>query len=257
MSRKRATKAATRNNNVFELSQALINNTKAWEEGPKRKSWTKHDLRTIRPLTVAQEEMFHAYFNDFNICGHGSAGTGKSFLAIYLALLDVFDDRSKIDHIIIVRSMVPTREVGHLPGTLAEKASPYEESYHDILRELFGRASTYEDMKAAKLIEFKTSSFLRGATWNNAMIIIDEAQDMNFEEFSSIMTRTGENSRVMVLGDMKQNDLLHSRKETSGFKRAIQTIDLMSEFAVVTFTPHDIVRSSFVKSWIMASEETQ
>ena len=156
MSRKRQTKAA-KNASVFELSQALLNNGRAWEQGPKRKTWSRHDLRTIRPLTAAQEDMFHAYINNYNICGYGTAGTGKTFLALYLALSEVFDDKSDINHIIIVRSTVATREVGHLPGTLAEKIAPHEAVYHDVFSELIGKSSTYEDMKAAGLVEFKST----------------------------------------------------------------------------------------------------
>lgn len=254
MSRKRAVKAA-KNASVFELSQALLNNGKAWEEGPKRKTWTKHDLRTIRPLTAAQEDMFHAYINNYNICGYGTAGTGKTFLAIYLALNEIFNDQSEIDHMIIVRSIVSTRDPGHLPGTLGEKVAPHESAYYDIFHDLIGKASTYSDMKDAGLVQFKTTSFIRGSTWNNAIIIIDESQNMNFEEFSSVMTRVGENSKVIMLGDIKQNDLLHSRKETSGMAQALKVIEHMPEFSMVRFTPHDIVRSEFVKSWIMACEE--
>lgn len=256
MSRKRqqAKAVSHKKASVFELSQALLNNSKAWEEGPKRKSWTKHDLRTIKPLTVAQEDMFHAYINNYNICGYGSAGTGKTFLGIYLALTEVFDDRSDIDHIIIVRSTVPTREVGHLPGSLQEKIAPHEAPYHDIFHELIGRSSTYEDMKIAGLVEFKSTSFIRGTTWDNAIIIIDESQNMNFHEFDSVMTRVGQNSKVIILGDTRQNDLINSRKEISGFSQVINVLDQMDEFASIRFTSEDIVRGPLVKSWIQACE---
>lgn len=255
MSRKQ--RAAIKNNkraNVFELTNALINNTKAWEEGPKRKTWSKHDLRTIRPLTVAQEDMFHAYINNYNICGYGTAGTGKTFLALYLALTEVFDEKSDVDHIIIVRSTVPTREIGHLPGTVGEKLAPYEEPYHDMLHELIGRASTYEDMKAAKLIEFKSTSFIRGTTWNNAVIIVDEPQNMTMHEFDSVITRAGDNTKLIVVGDVRQNDLCNSRKETSGFVDVLKVIEAMPEFSMIRFYPQDIVRGPLVKSWIMARE---
>ena len=254
MSRKRQAKAA-KNSSVFELSQALLNNGKAWEEGPKRKSWSKHDLRTIRPLTAAQEDMFHAYINNYNICGYGTAGTGKTFLALYLALTEVFDENSPIDHIIIVRSTVPTREIGHLPGSVSEKLAPYERPYGAMLHELIGKPSTYEDMKAAKLIEFESTSFIRGMTWNNAMIIVDEPQNMTLHEFDSVITRAGEDSRIIVVGDIRQNDLENSRKETSGFKDVLRIMEAMpEEFSMVRFYPQDIVRGALVKAWIMARE---
>jgi len=254
MSRKRAVKAA-KNNSVFELSHALVNNSRAWEEGPKRKTWSHHDMRTLIPLTAAQEDMFHAYINNYNICAYGSAGTGKTFLALYLALTEVFNPKSPIDHIIIVRSTVPTREVGHLPGTLTEKVAPHEEAYHSILHELIGKDSTYEDMKTAGLIEFKSTSFIRGTTWNNAIVIVDESQNMTLHEFSSVITRLGGSSKIMVLGDVHQNDLINSRKEVSGFVDVLRLLDMMSEdFAMVRFMPQDIVRGPLVKSWIMARE---
>lgn len=255
MSRKRAIKAA-KHSTTFELSQALVNNCKAWEEGPKRKSWSRHDLRTIRPQTAAQEDMFHAYINNYNICGYGVAGSGKSFLALYLALTDLFDEKTDIDRVIIVRSIVSTRDPGHLPGTLEEKVAPHESTYHDILYELIGKTSTYQDMKDAGLIEFHSSSFVRGITWNNAIIIIDEAQNMTLHEFNSVITRLGKNTKLIVLGDIQQNDLIYSKKETSGFVDVLRVLEYMNkEIAMIQFTIHDIVRGAFVKSWICAREE--
>lgn len=253
MSRKRAVKASKRTN-VFELSQALVNNCKAWETEPTRKTWSKHDLKTIRPLTRAQEEMFHAYINNYNICGYGSAGVGKTLISIYLALLDVFDEKTPTDHIIIVRSTVPTREIGHLPGTIAEKLSPYETPYHDAFEFLIGRSSTYNDMKAAGLVKFMSTSFVRGSTWDNAVVIIDECQSMTWHEINSVVSRLGENSKLFMIGDTKQNDLIYKKNDVSGFVEAIKVCELMPEFAMVRFLSSDIVRSKFVKSWITASE---
>jgi phosphate starvation-inducible PhoH-like protein len=254
MSRKRAVKAA-KNNSVFELSHALVNNSRAWEEGPKRKTWSQHDMVTLSPLTVAQEDMFHAYINNYNICGFGSAGTGKTFLALYLALTEVFNPKSTIDRIIIVKSTVPTREIGHLPGTVAEKLAPYERAYPSILYELIGKESTYEDMKTAGLIQFESTSFVRGMTWNNAMVIFEEFQNCTIHEFDSVITRLGSNSKIMILGDIFQNDLINSRKEVSGAVDVIRLLSMMNdEFAMVQFLPADIVRGKLVKSWIMARE---
>lgn len=254
MSRKRAVKAS-KNNRVFELSNALTNNYKAIEEGPKRKTWSKHDLRTIRPLTANQEDMFHAYINNYNICAFGSSGTGKTFLAIYLALLDVFDDRTDVEKIVIIRSTLPTREMGHLPGTIQEKVAAYEDPYHSIFKELLGKSSTYQDMKDAGIVEFRSTSFLRGTTIDKAVIIIDEANNTTLHEFDSAITRTGKDSKLMVLGDVKQNDLVNSRKETSGFPDVLRILNTMDEFAMVQFTKDDIVRGPLVKSWIIGREE--
>lgn len=255
MSRKHDTRTTSRKNaGMYDLQEALIQNGKAYIEGPKRKMWTKHDLQPVFPLTPGQEDMFHAYINNYNICAYGSAGTGKSFLALYLALTDVLNPNIKVDRIIIVRSIVSTREIGHLPGKLCEKMAPHEVAYDDILYELFGKPSTYQDMKNAGLIEFHTTSFLRGLTWNNAMVVVDECQNMTIHEFDSVITRVGADSKLIVLGDVRQNDLINSRKEVSGFMDVIQILQIMKQFAMIQFLPADIVRSELVKDWIISRE---
>lgn len=239
---------------IESLSLALVQNGRAMEEGNKQKHWSKHDIKPIQPLTPTQEDMFHAWYNDKHICASGSAGTGKTFLALFLAINEITEKRQK--KIIIVRSAVPTREVGYLPGTLEEKTALYELPYHDILWELVGRASTYQDMKDAGFIEFMTTSFIRGLTWDNAIIVVDEGENMTFHEIDSIMTRIGENSRIIFTGDMKQTDLDGKRNGSSGMQEALKIFNRMKEFESLQFNKYDIVRSEFVKSWIIASEET-
>ncbi len=243
-----------RNGHIEELEIALTNNGKAYKEGPKRKTWSTHDLRTIKPLTAAQEDMFHAWFNGDNIVAHGSAGTGKTFLAFYLALLDTFQHKRQSE-IIVIRSAVPTREIGYLPGDLDEKTAQYELPYHDIVYELIGKSSSYQDMKDAGVIRFMTTSFLRGLTWDNAIIIIDEGENMTFHEINTIMTRVGHNTRIIFTGDLTQTDLDGSKRlGSSGMTQTLDVIRNMKEFEDVCFTVHDIVRSEFVKSWILATE---
>lgn len=260
MSRKRVLKtkithSSSRQDDVYELSQALVHNCKAWSEGPQqRKVWSKHDIRAIQPLTIAQEDLFHAYYSGSNIVGYGSAGTGKSTIAIWLALNDILDKTCVQDKIIIVRSNVATREVGFLPGTASEKISVFERPYYDILEFLVGKSSTYEDMKAAGLIEFMPTSFVRGQTWDNSIIIIDEGQSMNWHELNSVITRLGTDSRLLLLGDIKQNDLVYKRSDTSGFVNALKVFEQIPSIAMVKFTHDDIVRSDFVKQWIIACE---
>ena len=232
----------------------LLLNNQATQEGPKRKKWSTHDLKSIRPLNPTQDEMFQAWFQGNNICAHGSAGTGKTFLALYLAFLEVLDKRQQTK-IILVRSAVPTREIGHLPGTLEEKTALYELPYHDICWELVGRKSTYQDMKDAGVIEFMTTSFIRGLTWDNAVVIVDEGENMTFHEIDSIMTRLGENSRVIFTGDLVQTDLDGRRNGVCGMKQFLNVVDNMDEFASIHFSVKDIVRSGFVKSWITASQQ--
>lgn len=253
MSRKRSRINST-GRTVSELTEALKLNGRAWEEGPKRKQWSKHDIHHIKPLTPVQQDMFQSFFAGNNICAHGSAGTGKTFIAIYLALCEILDPSTEADHIIIVRSAVPTREVGHLPGTLEEKIALYELPYKDQFTELMGKITSYDDMKQAGLVQFQTTSFIRGLTWDNAVVIVDEGQNMDWHEINSIMTRLGQSSRIIFAGDLPQTDLTRKREKT-GMEKMLKVVDRMSNFESIAFTVHDIVRSDFVKSWITATEE--
>ena len=255
MARKRHQKSRSKLRREIEfLNEVHINNAKAMEEGPIKKKWTLHDLGSIRALTPAQEDIFHAWHNGNHVCAYGTAGTGKTFLAMYLAFQEILDRRFDANHIIIVRSNVATREVGHLPGTLEEKMALFEAPYRDICAELFDRSSTYDDMKASGLITFMPTSFVRGLTWNNAVIIVEEGQNLNFHEINSIMTRVGHNTRVIFTGDVPQSDLPHNGKDKSGMKQLLDVVKNIKDFEEVKFTKHDIVRSDFVKSWIVATE---
>ncbi len=241
------------NARVMDLAEALINNGRAIEEGPRRKQWTKHDLKHIQPLTLAQKDMFHDFFAGKHICGYGSAGTGKTYIALYLALNEMLKSQS-IDRIIIVRSAVPTRDMGFMPGTLEEKEALYERPYRDMCADLLGRSSSYQDMKDAGVIQFSTTSYVRGLTWDNAVVIVDEAQNLIWHEINSIVTRLGDDARLIIVGDIPQDDLVR-RRETTGMERLINVAQVMSVFSVIRFTYHDIVRSKFVKDWIMTCED--
>ncbi len=254
--KKKKTKAKNKNKeNIDFLTNIIQNNTYSKIEGPNKKSWSIHDLKSVKPLTKTQEDMFHGWFNDSHIIASGSAGTGKTFLACFLALNDILNNRQ--NKLIIVRSIVPTRDIGFLPGTIEEKISVYEQPYINIFWELIGRSSTYEDMKKQKLIEFMPTSFIRGLTWDNAIVIIDECENLTFHEINSIMTRLGNNTRIIVCGDILQTDLDNSRnKGSQGMGDLLNVSEFMNEFEAVHFTTHDIVRSGFVKSWITAVEQT-
>lgn len=244
---------ARRSSELDYLEMSLVMNGKAHEEGPKKKHWNMHDLKSVKPLTPTQEDMFYAWNQGYNICAHGSAGTGKTFLACYLALGEVITRRA--GKIILVRSAVPTRDIGFLPGTLEEKVANYEKPYHDIFWELVGRESTYNDMKEEGYVEFMTTSFLRGLTWDNCIVVIDEAENMTAHEIDSVMTRLGDNARIIINGDAKQTDLDGSKKQGSeGLTWAVKVFENMNQFSIVKFGVHDIVRSQLVKSWIIASE---
>lgn len=241
--------------NIVELTNALAQNGRAMREGPKRKHWTRHDLKQIQPLTPAQETMFREFFDGQHVFAHGSAGTGKTYLSIYLALNEFFRVESEYEHIIIVRSAVPTRDVGFLPGTLEEKNAVYEMAYRDIFADLIGRQSTYDDMKEAGMVQFVSTSFVRGLTWDHALVIFDEVQNCTEQEIHSVMTRIGQGSRVIVCGDKQQNDL-HGKKGTmaSGTAMILALAETMSSVSVVDFKWEDCVRSGFAREWLHAVE---
>ena len=238
------------------LEATLSLNGMAYTEGPtKRKTWSIHDLKSIRALTENQQLMFNGFADGFNIFAHGAAGTGKTYLALYLALSEVLRVDHKQKKIIIVRSAVPTRESGFLPGSLEEKMAIYEAPYRDICADLVGRFSTYDNMKEAHIIEFQSTSYLRGLTWEDAIIVIDEVQSMSFHEVNSVITRVGNNSRLIICGDRAQNDLIYKKMDTSGMERALKIFHSMKDdFCEIQFQSADICRSSFVKHWIQACE---
>lgn len=235
-------------------SEMTIHNGAAVKEGPKKKTFHLHDLKDVRPMNETQRQFFLSYIEGNHVIGNGSAGTGKSFISLYLALTDVLNNEREQDKIIIVRSAVPSREIGHLPGDMKEKMAVYEEPYKDIIGNLMRRASAYEDMKDAGKIEFMPTSFVRGLTWDNCVVVIDEAQNMTLPEIHSVITRVGKNTKVVICGDIGQNDLVVRKSDVSGFLEVLRIAERMPEFDIINFTEHDIVRSPFVKSWIIAKQ---
>ena len=239
------------------LEEALINNGKAMIEGPtKRKKWTIHDMISIKPLSEKQEDVFHSFNNDRNMIVYGSAGTGKTFLICYLAMACILSKNCSQDKLIIIRSAVPARDIGFMPGDLEEKMSYYEQPYRDVFASIFERSSTYDDMKDAGLIQFMPTSYLRGLTWDRAFILVDECQNMTFEEINTVATRVGNYSRIIFTGDSAQNDLVMKKREQSGMNKLLEIASMMeSEFDMIEFTHKDIIRSDFVKRWIVAKDK--
>lgn len=253
MSRKRAVKASARNN-VYQLSEALVANGRAWDTAPRRKTWSKHDLLQIKALTPPQRSMMQDFFEGDNVVAHGSAGTGKTFVAIYLALSDVLDPNTDTEKVIILRSAVPGRDMGFLPGTEEEKTAVYERPYPPMFTKLLGRSASYDDMKEAGIVEFESTAHLRGLTWDNSIVIVDEGQNMTFEEINTIMTRLGDGSRMIFCGDLPQKDL-KKRGDETGFPKFLRVAQRMGCFGISLFTKYDIVRGDFCKQWIIAVEE--
>lgn len=216
------------------------------------------DLKRVQPMNHPQKQMTKSYFNGYNIFADGSAGTGKTYYAMYLALRDILDKNTKQDKIVIVRSAVSSRDIGFLPGSELEKLEPYERPYKDIIEDLTnGKKTCYDKMKEKGEIQFMPTSFVRGLTWDNAVVIVDEIQNMNFHEINSIMTRMGQNTRIICAGDLVQTDLYKSKNDSTGISTFVRVVKSMPNFDVVNFTQNDIIRSDFVKSWICALEDDQ
>ena len=209
------------------------------------------DLLTFQPITENQTLTCDAYKNDKHLLLHGIAGTGKTFLSLYLALEDVLDPSTVYDDVFIVRSVVSTRDIGFLHGDEQEKVSIYEAPYRSICRELFGIKDSYDSLKQQNNVKFMSTSFIRGITINNAVIIVDECQNLNFHELDSIITRLGKNSKIIFCGDYTQSDLTKESDKT-GIINFMKILKELPEFTTVEFGINDIVRSDFLKSYIIA-----
>jgi len=207
-------------------------------------------LNEIEPLTQNQ---LRAFESDKNLVLHGVAGTGKTFVACYLA----YDDMSKGDYrqFVIIRSAVPTRDMGFLPGSDKEKSAVYEEPYKDVAVELFQRGDAYQILKQKGLVHFMTTSFIRGITLNNSVIFIDECQNMTFHELDSIITRVGRDCRIIFSGDFRQDDFHNKRGEESGLSKFLEVLQATGKFDMIDFEIKDIVRSDLVKDYIIAKHQ--
>lgn len=212
------------------------------------------ELRAVSPLTPNQQLTFDAYRKGMNLMLHGYAGTGKSYISLYLALQEMLSNQSIYDKVIIVRSVVPSRDIGFLPGSVKEKIRVYEEPYKEICDELFGRGDGYDILKMRGMIHFTTTSFLRGITFNNAIVIVDELQNMTFPELDTVMTRMGDHSKIMFCGDFRQTDLV-KESEKSGLISFINITKRMNKFAYIEFEKQDIVRSGLVRDYIIKRTE--
>lgn len=212
------------------------------------------ELRTIKPLTVNQQRTFESYRSGHNLMLHGYAGTGKTFCALYLGLEEVLTGKSSYDKIVLIRSVVPSRDMGFLPGSIKDKIAVYEEPYKEICDDLFGRGDGYNILKMKKIIEFTTTSFLRGITFNNAIVIVDETNNMILSELDTVMTRMGNNSRIIFCGDYRQTDL-NKPHEKTGINTFMNITRRINSFKHIEFEKEDIVRSGVVRDYIIQKTE--
>ena len=218
------------------------------------------DLVSIKPITDNQKVVFDSWRkNDKNLFLFGAAGTGKTFISMYLALEQVLDPRTKYENVIIIRSVVPTRDIGFLPGDEEDKSALYQVPYHNMVQFMFEQASDtafnmlYDRLKNQGSITFLTTSYLRGITLDNAIVIVDESQNCNFHELCSVITRLGENCRFILSGDFYQSDFVKDT-DKRGLRQFINILNNMKHFDHIEFDWKDIVRSGLVRDFIMTQE---
>lgn len=213
------------------------------------------EMKKIEPLTENQKLSFENFERGKNLMLHGIAGTGKSFISLYLALREIMDNKnSQYKKIVIVRSVVPTRDMGFLPGSNKEKAKVYEAPYYAICTELFGRGDAYDILKQRNMVDFISTSFIRGITLNNCIIVVDEIANMTLHELDSIITRVGKNCRIIFSGDFRQSDFTKEH-EKNGLTEFMKIINHMKSFTFIDFKQDDIVRSGLVREYIIQKDK--
>jgi len=226
----------------------------------RRKPLSADYLVEIEPLTENQKILFESYNIGKHVVAYGCAGTGKTFITLYNALQDVLDEQSPYEKIYLVRSLVATREIGFLPGIHDDKADIYQIPYKNMVKYMFQMPSDadfemlYGNLKSQETIKFWSTSFLRGTTLDNAIVIVDEFQNLNFHELDSIITRVGENTKICFCGDATQSDL-QKTNERNGIIDFMKILRAMPSFDLIEFGVDDIVRSGLVKEYIIAKME--
>ena len=227
----------------------------------KRKKPLGNDyLIDIDPLTDNQKRLFDSYSDDKHIVAYGCAGTGKTFITLYNALADVLSENTPYEKIYLVRSLVSTREIGFLPGTYEDKSDIYQIPYKNMVKYMFQMPTDsdfemlYGNLKAQETIKFWSTSFLRGTTLDNAIVIVDEFQNLNFHELDSIITRSGENTKICFCGDATQSDL-QKTNERNGIVDFMKILRVMPSFDIIEFGLDDIVRSGLCKEYLIAKHE--
>ena len=222
----------------------------------KQKEITYSQLNQIKPVTDSQKLVFDTWKQGQNQFLFGCAGTGKTFVSLYLALSEVLRNETPYDKVIMVRSLIPTREIGFLPGDEEDKAALYQVPYSNMMQFMFEQPNEqafetlYNRIKAQGSYYFLSTSFLRGLTFDNSIIIVDECQNLNFHELDTIITRVGQDSKIVFCGDFSQSDLTKTN-ERNGLMDFLQILQEMEEFNCVEFNIGDIVRSGFVRNYLI------
>jgi len=214
-------------------------------------------LKVIEPLTENQEKVFESYGEGKNLVLHGAAGTGKTFISLYLALQQVLDPSTPYEKVYMVRSLVPTREIGFLPGDHEDKSNLYQIPYKNMVKYMFEMPddnafeSLYDNLRSQETVSFWSTSFIRGVTMDRCIIIVDEFSNLNFHELDSIVTRVGEDSKIIFSGDYSQSDLVKSNERT-GVLDFMKILQSMPSFDCIEFGIEDIVRSGLVREYLIS-----
>lgn len=208
------------------------------------------ELKSIIPLTQTQHDVFKLYEQNYNMVLDGMAGSGKTFLSLYLALDEILNYNTNYNKLYICRSVVPSRDIGALPGSIDEKIAVYELPYVEICSKLFGRGDAYDLLKKKGIIEFVSTSYLRGLTYENCIIVVDEMQNLSGSELNTIITRVGKHCKILFAGDFFQGDL-KKESEREGLKKFLRIINEMKCFKHVEFGKEDVVRCSLVKEYLL------
>ena len=222
----------------------------------KNKEITEEHLIKIKPITDNQKIAVKAYKDGKNLFQYGAAGTGKTFLSLYLALQDVLDMKTPYHRVCIVRSLIPTRDIGFLPGDHDDKSALYQVIYQNMVQFMFKMPNElafsmlYQNLQQQETLHFLSTSFLRGITFDNSIIIVDECQNLNFHELDTIITRVGQDSKIMFCGDVDQTDLIKT-SEKNGILQFTKILDKMESFELIEYNIGDIVRSGFVREYLI------
>jgi phosphate starvation-inducible PhoH-like protein len=208
-------------------------------------------MKKIAPMTDTQSDVFDAYFENYNLFLYGCAGTGKTYISLYLALKEVLNPNSPFRKVYMIRSSVPSRDMGFMPGKLNEKMAVYEAPYIGMINDLFGRGDAYQIITQKGVFEMVSTSFLRGLTFEHCIVIADEIQNCSFQELDTLITRIGNDTKVILCGDIEQCDLYRNKYDTTGLPSFMKILDGMQCFDFVEFQPEDIVRSGLVKEYIL------
>jgi len=208
----------------------------------------EYGFRDVKPLNFIQEQYLNAIKQNEVVFGVGSAGTGKTFVAASYAAGELFHRR--INKIILTRPNIETgRGLGFLPGELEEKYAPYLEPFDNVFQRSLGKGF-YEYALKNKDIEPRPIGFMRGATFDNAIVLVDEAQNLTKTELKMLLSRIGKNCKVILSGDPDQRDL-----NNSGLEDAIKRLEGIEGIEVIRFLDQDIVRSKMCKQIILAYKD--